>query len=243
MYDPIMGTIIPIMGTIQDPPADVIGAALFGATRQAVLRTLFGHAERRFYQRQLIRMLGSGTGAVQRELASLTRAAIVVRTVEGNQTWFQANAASPVFSELRSLIRKTFGVAAILRSALEPLADSIRMAFVYGSVAAGKEKGGSDIDVVVVGDRISLDDIAGVLADAQETLGREVNASVYRTAEFCHKLASGHHFLSSVIGGPKIFLTGNERELTRLAAVRLDRGAPDKPAGDRRPVRRGRSRS
>jgi predicted nucleotidyltransferase len=231
------------MGTALGPAADAIGAALFGATRQGVLRTLFGHAERRFYQRQLIRMLGQGTGAVQRELVTLTQAGIVVRTVEGNQTYFQANPDSPVFAELRSLIRKTFGVAAVLQSALRPLAGTIRAAFIYGSVAVGREKAGSDIDVMVVGDRISLDDVVAAFADAQDAIGRVVNPAVYPTAEFCRKLTAGQHFLSSVIGGPKVFLIGNESELTGLAAVRVDRGAPGKPSGNRRPVRRGRSRS
>src|SRR4029077_8269484 len=131
--------IIPIMGTDLEHPAGVIGRALFGATRQAVLRTLLGHADRRFYQRQLIRMLGLGTGAVQRELASLTQAGIVTRTVEGHQIYFQANSGSPVFAELSALIRKAVGAAAILQSALQPLAGTIRLAFVYGSIAAGKE--------------------------------------------------------------------------------------------------------
>ena len=61
----------------------------------------------------------------------------------------------------------------------------------------------------------------GALAGAQKDLGREVNPTVYRTEEFCRKLAQGHYFLSRVASGPKIFLIGGENELAGLAPVRM----------------------
>lgn len=228
-----MGTIVPIMGSI--------GTALFGATRQAVLRALFGHSDRRFYLRQIIRLAGLGSGTVQRELAGLTRAGILTRTVEGTQTYYQANPRCPVFGELRGLVRKTFGVAEVLQGALQSLAGSIRLAFLYGSVVTGTETAASDIDVMVVGDGVSLDDVVSAFAGSQRDLGREVNPSVYRTEEFCRKLAEGQHFLSSVVAGPKILLIGDEGELSRLAQVGVDQGAQNKPARNRRPARGRRS--
>ena len=222
-------------------PESSVGTALFGATRQAVLRTLFGHWDRRFYLRQIIRLAGVGSGGVQREVAGLTRAGIISRTVEGAQTYYQANPQCPVFGELRGLVRKTFGVAEVLQSALQTVSDSIRVAFLYGSVASGTETAASDIDVIVVGDGISLDEVVSVFAGAQGELGREVNPSVYGTEEFCRKLAEGQHFLSSVVAGSKVFLIGDEGELSRLAQVRVAQGARNKPGRDRRPVRRRRS--
>ena len=217
---------------------DAVGAALFSATRQAVLRLLFGHAGERFYQRQIIRIVSLGSGAVQRDLQQLTAAGILVRTVEGRQTYYQANRACPVFDELHGLIRKTSGVAHVLKDGLAALAGKIQLAFIYGSLATGGETAASDVDVMVVGEGISLQDVVSAFTEAQRELRREVNPSVYRTEEFCRKLAGGHHFLSSVVAGPKIFLIGDEGELTRLAQVRMAQGAQDKPAGDRRPPRR-----
>jgi predicted nucleotidyltransferase len=228
------------MGNSSRAGTDPIGAALFGATRQAVLRLLFGHTDRRFYQRQIIRSVQLGSGTVQRELEQLVGAGILTRTVEGRQTYFQANRACPVFEELHGLIRKTFGVAQVLQSGLAVLADRIQLAFIYGSVATGGETSGSDVDVMVIGEKVSMDDVVPVLAEAQRDLAREVNPSVYRTAEFCRKLAQGQHFLSGVVSGPKVFLIGDEDELRRLAQVRMAQGAQDKPAGNRRPLRRRR---
>jgi predicted nucleotidyltransferase len=158
--------------------------------------------------------------------------------VEGRQTYYQANRACPVFDELHGLIRKTFGVAQVLKDGLAALAGKIQFAFIYGSLATGGETAASDVDVMVVGERISLQDVVSAFTEAQRELRREVNPSVYRTEEFCRKLAGGHHFLSSVVAGPKIFLIGDEGELTRLAQIRMAQGAQDEPAGDRRPARR-----
>jgi predicted nucleotidyltransferase len=216
------------------------GVALFGATRQAVLRLLFGHADQRFYQRQIVHTLRSGSGAVQRELGQLVASGILTRTVEGRQTYFQANHACPIFEELRGIVRKTFGVAEVLRQGLFGLTAEVRLAFIYGSVADGTETAGSDVDVMVVGDRLALDAVVGALAEAQRDLGREVNPSVYRTEEFCRKLAQGHQFLTRVVSCPKIFLIGDENELARLAPVRMAERAQDQPSGNRRPARRRR---
>ena len=142
----------------------------------------------------------------------------------------------PVFDELHGLIRKTFGVAQVLKDGLAALAGKIQLAFIYGSLATGGETAASDVDVMVVGERISLQDVVSAFSEAQRELQREVNPSVYRTEEFCRKLAGGHHFLSSVVAGPKIFLIGDEGELTRLAQVRMTR-----PASPFESSKRGRS--
>lgn len=235
-----MGIIVPVMGSSNHNHAGPIGTALFGATRQAVLRLLFGHTDQRFYQRQIIRSIRLGSGTVQRELEQLVGAGILTRTVEGRQTYFQADRNCPVFDELRGLVRKTFGVAEVLQSGLAALAGKVQLAFIYGSMAAGSETTASDVDVMVVGEQVSMHDVVSVLAEAQRDLGREVNPSVYRTEEFCRKLAQGQHFLSSVVSGPRIFLIGDENELARLAQIRMAQGAQDEPARDRRPLRRRR---
>jgi uncharacterized protein len=217
-----------------------IGAALFGATRQAVLRLLFGHADQRFYQQKIIASVRLGSGTVQRELEQLVAAGIITRTVEGRQAYFQANRDCPVFEELRGIVRKTFGVAQVLIEGLTALGNTVQLAFIYGSIATGNEKSDSDIDVMVVGEDISMQDVVSALDEAQRDLGREVNPSVYQADEFCRKLAEGNHFLTSVVPAPKIFLIGDEHELARLAQIRMAQGAQDEPARDSRPLRRRR---
>ena len=222
------------MGSKRQTLDDPIGAALFRLTRQAVLRLFFGHVDERFYQRQVLRLIGLGSGAVQRDLERLTRAGILVRTVEGRQTYYQANHGCPVFEELRGLIRKTFGIAEVLRAALRSIADRVSVALIYGSVAAGSENRASDVDVMLVGDKLSLELVSTAFAHAETELRREINPSVYPVVEFCRKLAQGHHFLSNVVAGPKIFLIGDEGELTRLAQIGMVEHTA--PVGKKSPI-------
>jgi len=234
---PNMGTILPIMGSMTRTEARPVRASLFGATRQAVLSLFFSHPDQRYYQRQVIRMIGLGSGAVQRDLEHLTLAGVLTRTVDGRQTYYQANPKSPIFSELRGIIRKTFGVVDVLRSGLKTIGRQIRVAFVYGSVAKGSETSASDIDLMIVGDDISLEVVVSALVDTQEGLGRELSPSVYLTEDFCRKLAQGNHFLKTVLKGPKLFIIGDKSELEGLAKKRVAKTAQDKPRRNHRSVR------
>ncbi len=190
--------------------------SLFGKTRQTLLALLYSRADEEQLQESLIQLAGLGRGAVQRELEFLARAGVVRRTVRGRQVYFQANRDSPIYAELRGLVVKTAGVADALRAALAPLADRIRVAFVYGSVAEGTEGRASDVDVMVIGDA-SFAEVSDALGKAQKAIGREVNPSVYAPADFRAKLAAKQHFLRAVLKGEKIFLIGDGHELGRLA--------------------------
>lgn len=195
---------------------DPLAAALFSKNRQAVLGLLYGHPDEQFYLRQIVRAAGGGVGAIQRELRELTAAGIVRRLERGRQVYFQANHDCPVFEELRAVVRKTAGTAAVLRGALAALGEAVQLAFVFGSVAAGSERQASDLDLLVVG-TASFADVVGALSTAQTQLRREINPAVYPPTEFRSKLAAGHHFLRSVLAGPKVFVIGGERELAELA--------------------------
>ncbi len=191
------------------------GEVLFGVARRRILALLFGHSDEAYHLRQVVRETGLSPGGVHRELGQLSEAGIVTRRQQGRQVYFQANSASPIFSELKSLIVKTAGVTDVLREALAPIAADIDVAFVYGSVARGEERRASDVDLLVVG-QASFAALSQALAPAQRRLGREVNPAVYTPGEFRQKLADGHHFLRSVTGREKLFLFGNEHDLRRL---------------------------
>jgi len=202
------------MGTEQ--PNIGVGETLFGKTQRALLALFFTRPDEAFYLRQIVRTAGIGLGTVQRELARWVAAGLLVRTQRGNQVYYQANAESPVFEELKSLAVKTAGVADVLRKALAALAERIAVAFVYGSLAKGTAKVGSDVDVLVIGDA-DFGEVVSALQSAQNTLGREVNPSVYSEEDFRAKCQAKQHFVTSVLNAPKVFLVGGEHELERLA--------------------------
>ena len=92
----------------------------------------------------------------------------------------------------------------------------VELAFVYGSVASGKTTARSDVDLLVVGD-VSLTEIVPALRTAEARLGREVNPSVYPVKEFRDKMKHDTPFLKRILAGPKLFVTGDDRVLGRLA--------------------------
>jgi predicted nucleotidyltransferase len=232
------------MGTVgESRKASSGGSAtvLFGRTRRRVLGWLLGHPTEAFYLRQIVRQAGVGQGAVQRELDLLTRAGLLRRTVQGRQVYFRANDESPIFPELQALFLKTAGVGDVLREALRPMAKRVLVAFVFGSAARGELRPNSDIDLLVVGD-LPFDSVAHALAEAQRQLGRDVNPTVYSPGEFREKLRAGHHFLTSVLEAPRIFVVGGSDELARLGTERLGDGPPNQPRGNPRSTRRRRAR-
>jgi uncharacterized protein len=208
------------MGTKRNVQRDQPGSVLFGKTRSDVLRILYGQPAKQFYLRQIVRHIGGGVGTVQRELKKLTDGGLLVRTRVGNQVFYRANSQSPVFGEVRAIVAKTVGLIGILSQTLQPLRGHIKVAFVYGSVARGDEQPTSDIDLLIVG-AVSLADTAAAMAKAQKTLGREINETVFPEAEFISKRSAKNHFISSVLSAAKMFVIGNENELTKLGSKRL----------------------
>src|SRR4030042_310493 len=131
-----MGKIIPEMGKYMINNS--LCSGLFGKTRRAVLALLYGRADSSFYTKQVLDAVKIGRGTVQRELKNLTDSGIIIREVQGRQVYYRANEKCPIFNELESIVRKTFGVADALRSALEPASGQISVAFIFGSMASNK---------------------------------------------------------------------------------------------------------
>ena len=209
--------IIPDMGKKPAAPIPTIAPtgladALFTPVQQRVLGLLFGQPDRRFQSGELIRLAASGTGAAHRLLTRLAKAGLVTADRLGNQKYYCANRASPVFAEMHGLIVKTSGLVAPLRAALRPLAKRIRAAFVYGSIAKGTDTAASDIDLMVIADGLDYADVYGALQAAEEALGRTVNPNVMSRAEWRRKRGEAG-FVASVAAQPRLFVIGSDDEL------------------------------
>lgn len=201
------------MGTIS-----ILSETLFGRTRGAVLSILYGHVGKGFYLRQLARLSNIALGPVQREIRQLVEAGLVSKKTIGTQTLYSANRESPVFREIKGLVTKTVGMHDVLAEALSSLQDEINLAFVYGSVARSREREHSDVDVMVVGN-VDFDAIVEKLRDAEKTLNREINPTVYSIREFSKKLRG--NFLKTVLAEKKLFIIGDEDDLRDLGQKHL----------------------
>ena len=213
---PRSGMIVPILGVTsgsrrsgRKSSAD----ALFTKTQQRVLGVLFGQPYRSFYTSELIRNAGTGSGAAQRELAKLEESGLLKAWRIGHQKHYQANAASPLYSELRSIVLKTVGLVDPLRDGLKPLSKAIRAAFVYGSVAKATDQSASDIDLMIISDTLTYGDVFGALERVTRAVGRKVNPTVYTAAEFSKRSRTENAFLTRVLEQPKLWMIGTEHDL------------------------------
>jgi len=210
---PDLGIIMPVMGMTKYDSS--LSSVLFNKTRRGLLALLYGRTDESFYVNQIMQSLGSGSGAVQRELRLMTESGIVLRTRTGNMVYYQANAKCPIFNELKNIVRKTFGVADIIRESLATAADKIRVAFIFGSVAGSTDNRASDIDIMIIGD-ITFDEVSSAVSQAEETIQREINPVVYPVAEFRRKIKDNQHFLKTVLEDEKIFIIGDDGEFAKL---------------------------
>ena len=202
---PNLGIFIPVMGT---KSTSGVADALFSPVQQRLLALLFAQPQRRFQSAEVIRLAGSGTGAVHRQLQRLTDAGLLSVTRVGNQKHYQANRDSPVFEELHGLVIKTVGLVEPIRKALAPLAVRIRAAFVYGSVAKGTERAASDVDLIVLSASLHHADLYEALQKAERALGRVINPTLLTLDEWRAKRARRGSFAARVAVAPRLFVIG-----------------------------------
>ncbi len=185
--------------------------ALFTETQQRVLGLLYGQPDRSFYIKEILRLTGMGVATIKRELDRMLVAGILHMTRIGNQHHYQANPQCPIYGELIGIVKKTFGVTEVIRQALEPLVEKIDWAFVFGSVASGKETATSDIDLLIIGDA-GFAEVVSVLYSVQETLGREVNPKIYLKDEWTRMKTAKDAFVTEVLEKTRMDVIGGGDE-------------------------------
>lgn len=221
---PNLGTIIPKLGmymtarqtksTAESRPGKSatgrtgLADALFTSTQQRVLGLLFGQPDRSFYVTQVMELAGSGRGAVQRELQRLERANLMTAQRHGNQKHYRANQHSALFAEICSIVRKTVALKEPLTAAVKSLPGTVHLTLIYGSVAKRTDTSASDIDLLIVADGLTLEDVYTALSSAERLLNRKVNPTLYTSKEFKHR-RENNAFLKRVLSGPVIVLSGS----------------------------------
>ncbi|TEU00155.1 MAG: hypothetical protein E3J30_03155 [Anaerolineales bacterium] len=202
--------------TTKSIQTDPILQALFTSqARVEVLKLFFLRSSGRHYMREISSLTDQPVRAIQRELARLEDAGLLISRVEGNRKYFQANRQSPVFSELRALMVKTAGIVDQLKKILQTRSDAIHVAFIFGSFARGSDTLASDIDLIVIGN-ITSRELSRQLTPLKEQLDREMNPVTIRAEEFQENVKKGDPFTQSILEEPKIFLIGDGDELQEM---------------------------
>jgi predicted nucleotidyltransferase len=192
---------------------------MFSPYRRQALATLFLRPDEQFHVRELERLTGVSAGSLHRELKAMAESGLLVREKIGNQVFYQANADCPIYEELAAIFRKTTGLTSLLQNALSDFGDRIDVAFVFGSMASGRQSAGSDLDICVLGD-VSLLEVVKALSSVQETLRREINPVVMTTKKFSNLSKKEDRFVTRVLSEPILFVKADKDELAELTKDR-----------------------
>jgi predicted nucleotidyltransferase len=191
--------------------------ALFPTIRAGVLSATLLQPEHWWFMTELARQMGVTPSTLQRELEALVVSGILLRRQDGRRIYYKANTESPVFPEMKGLIEKTAGIVPALKAELKRFDDRTELALLYGSIARGEEKPGSDVDLMIVGSLKQID-LLSALRKLESRFRREVNVTLFSSEEFHRKLAARDHFLEAVLKGKTISLKGALDELEETAS-------------------------
>lgn len=189
-----------------------LASLLFKDYRRRVLGLLLLHPDHTYHVREIARLTDTVAGTLHKELTKLSEAGVLRKEARGNQVFYSANRECPIYPELAGILRKTSGLVDVLADALMPLKEQIQVAFVFGSMASGKEASGSDVDLLLVGD-LNYSDVVKALYPAQEVLGREINPKVFGREEWLRMVITKNAFVKEVLSKPKLFVLGTKDEL------------------------------
>lgn len=179
--------------------------------RRDLLALYFTNPSQRYYLRELHRILGYSAGSIRRELLKFQKDDLFNTQKVGNLLYYSLNTKHPLFKELKSIVSKTIGVEGSLKKALSSV-KKIKIAFVYGSFAARREKATSDIDLMIIGDP-DTSYLNEKIAELEKKLKREINPSIYSLKEYHDKKKAESGFIQELLKNPKIMLIGKEDDL------------------------------
>lgn len=186
---------------------------LSSRARAEIFRLLLSGTGEELHVREIERRSGLNDSTLRQELRKLVRLDLVQSRRDSNRVYYRAKTESPLYPEIRNLVLKTSGLSDVLKSALSD--KRIRVAFVFGSIARGEEKAGSDVDLMVIG-QLGLRDLSRLLSGIEEKIGREVNPHIFHKVEFQKRVRTKEHFISSVMESSKIFIIGSQHELDAM---------------------------
>jgi len=179
--------------------------------REELLALFFTNPNKKYYLRELERLLNFSVGNIRRELIKLESSGLFLSENKGNLVYYYLNQSYPLFEELKSIIFKTSGAPKILQNFLEKL-NGISQAFIYGSFAKGEEKEDSDIDLLIIGE-VNEDKLIEVISKLERRLQREINYAIYGKEDFKKKKEERNPFILDILKEKKIFLIGDENGL------------------------------
>ncbi len=127
-----------------------IAEFLFGRIRRELLSLFLLNPSRSFYLLELVDILRTGRGGVQRELANLTAAGIITKEKSGVRTYFRVDSGCRGFEELLALVLSSRELDPILLEAIETACPDAAAAVRSGEAAPRTDS--LELELVILGE-------------------------------------------------------------------------------------------
>ena len=182
-------------------------------TRVKLLQTFLNNPGRIFYVRELVRTVGEQINAVRAELSRMERCGLVSSENRANRKFYGFRKDYVFYDELSRLVAKSSGLGGAIIKERNKL-GKIKYASLSGTYIKRRPVGPTDVDLLIVGS-IVLPQLAQLVKENENVIGREVNYSVMTEEEFTFRKRRGDPFIRNILEKPKVLLIGDEEEMVR----------------------------
>ncbi len=182
--------------------------------RVKILKHFFANKDKRYYLRELERILGIPVANVRRELLSLRKMGLFKREKSGKEVYYYLNRSLAIFDEVSRIISKTIGLEAILSKGLQKILG-IHTCFIYGSIARGDEDALSDVDIFIIG-KVDEDTVLKTVRKLEKEIARDINYTIFTKTDLLNGIKKDNVFLQDILQGNKIFLLGDKNGLAKV---------------------------
>lgn len=182
-----------------------------------ILKLFFKDVEKEYYFREISKILNKEPSYYQKYLDRLVEDRILLDNRRGNMRFFRLNKEHPLYEEIKSIVSKTVGLENELKEMVDKLCG-VECAFIFGSIAKGKENSNSDVDLMLIGD-VDQNIFTPLLSSVESKISREINYHIYSREEIIKKIKERDSFISNIFLSPIIKLKGDPYEFEGISNI------------------------
>lgn len=184
---------------------------IISRVRVKILQLFFLSLGNIYHVREIVRRTDEEINAVRRELLHLEKGAILSKEHRANRLFYSLRKDYPLYYNLLELINKTSGLGGGLLKNKAKL-GKIKYAVISGRFIRNLQRGGNDVDLLVVG-KIVLPELAQIVRAEEAKRERELNYTVMSEEEFEFRKRRKDPFILSILAKSKVIVIGDEEEL------------------------------
>lgn len=191
---------------------NLLSALITSKTRIKLICLFFGNRKTpRFHIRDIERQINGEINAVREELQHLEKYGVLQKEKRGNRLFYQARLDYPLYLDLLALVRKTnFLGGSIIKNRSK--IGRIKYACFSGNFIRDENYSPDSVDLLVIG-AIVLPELAKLVKEEEQRIGREINYSPMTEEEFKFRKNRRDPFIMQILQKSKVMIIGDEKDL------------------------------